>query len=567
MAIRRRPTQTLTQMIVKRACDTVAQVHHAIAKTARGVGAGASIMLRPLPWFVRLGVLLAILGGPMLLIHAKGLEWYLGRLDFTKEMQVSVLLISPRVFAAFAAFASLGNILGWVLGGMALLGLLRHRIVLYLLRAAAVAATVYWLVLAGFLWYFPDMVAANCAKLLGGAAGAESWRNEQWVTWLWACFPFLLGGVVLIVCLWRQSVYEYYTRVATGRRLVGDRIYDNVRTHGKDPQYRTSMYWPVGVGLLILFGPMLMRGCGWEEDYEIPHGSGKPTVTVVQVKRVKKKKPEKLLLNMDSPIRWDRRKLDDSKILEEVREETAETYQANKNIGKLGDGGGDQGGWPYGMANARVRFIRLKYDGGGDTWKNNMGHGSDYNLLLKFNEITGFKIADNTEYKEISRLARFRKGKAPPFVYMTGKKGISLSNHEYKVLRNYCLVEGGMIVGDSAHPDFDRSFRSMCRRLFEGKELADIPDDDPLYREPFLFPNGAPELWHHTRSKDYRPKGIKHEGAWVVFYHPGDMGDAWKTDHSGAKKSVADRAYKLGINIMYYTFTRYLNKHNPPPKK
>jgi hypothetical protein len=193
-----------------------------------------------------------------------------------------------------------------------------------------------------------------------------------------------------------------------------------------------------------------------------------------------------------------------------------------------------------------------------------MGYGYDYNLLLRFNEITGFKIADNTEYKEVSRLARFRKGKAPPFVYMTGRGGISLSNSELKILRNYCLVEGGMILADSAGGHFDRSFRSICKRLFPGKQLVDVPDDDPLYREPFLFPNGAPPLWHHNNN--YRPQGIKHEGTWVVYYHSGDMGDAWRTGHSGSSKAVTDRAYKLGINIMYYTFTRYLNKHHPPPK-
>jgi len=310
---------------------------------------------------------------------------------------------------------------------------------------------------------------------------------------------------------------------------------------------------------------MVMRGCGWGKDYEIPKGSGKPVITQVQVKRIKKEKPEKLLLNMDSPIIWERPKLKDIKILEEIRQETAETYQANKNIGKLGDGGGDTGGWPHGMANARVRFIRLKYDGSGNTWNVNMGYGYDYNMLLEFNRITGFKIADNTEHKEISRLARFRKGKAPPFVYMTGRGGISLSSKEITTIRNYCLVEGGMIVADSAGGHFDRSFRSICKRLFPGKQLVDVPDDDPLYREPYLFPNGAPPLWHHNNN--YRPQGIKHEGTWVVYYHSGDMGDAWRTGHSGSSKAVTDRAYKLGINIMYYTFTRYLRRHNPPEKK
>jgi len=564
MAIRRRPTKTLGETIAKVVCDMLGLTHEAVARAFRLAGRYASAAIRPLPWSVRLAVLLVVLGGPMMLVYIGGLDWYNETLGLTYEMQEVVAKIAAGVFDAFDFFASGGNILAYALGGAAVLGLLRRRFVLYLLRGVAVLACAYWLILTGFLWYFPDMLAANCEKFLGGTEGAQMWRNELWVQWLWACVPFLLGCIMLLVCLWRKGVYEYYAKVAPAEPLIGDRIYDNVRTHGKDPQYRTSMYWPIGVFLVILFGPMVMRGCGWEKDYEIPKGSGKPVVTVVQVKRIKREKPEKLLLNMDSPIIWERPKLKDIKLLEEMIKETQETYQANKNIGKLGDGGGDQGGWPHGMANARVRFIRLKYNGS-STWNVNMGYGYDYNLLLKFNEITGFKIADNTEYKEISRLARFRKGKAPPFVYMTGRGGISLSSRELKTLRNYCLVEGGMILADSAGGHFDHSFRSICKRLFPGKQLVDVPDDDPLYREPFLFPNGAPPLWHHNNR--YRPQGIKHEGTWVVYYHSGDMGDAWRTGHSGSSKAVSDRAYKLGINIMYYTFTRYLNKHHPPPKQ
>jgi len=554
-------------MIAKAVCTVLGKIHKALAFTFRLLGKCASVAVKYVPWPLRLAVLMVLLGGPMIVVASGGRKWYLDALDLTEELHLELIKIAGGVFSTFDSFANVGKMLGCALGAAAVLGLLRGRLILRLLRAMAVLATLYWLILAGFLWYFPDMVAANCTKLLGGVDGSTIWRNEQWVQWLWACVPFILGCVVLLVCLWRNSVYEYYPKPAPDGKLIGERIFDNVRTHGKDPEYRTSMYWPVGIYLLILFGPMIMRGCGWEEDYAIPKGSGKPVVTVVQVKKVKKEKPEKLLLNMDSPIIWERRKLKDSKILEEMVKETEETYQANKNLGKLGQGGGDQGGWPHGMAGGRVRFIRLKYGGGGDSWKVNMGHGFDYNLLLKFNEITGFKIADDTEYKEISRLARFRKGKAPPFVYMTGRSGISLSSRELKILRDYCLVEGGMILGDNAGGRFDHSFRAMCKRLFPGKQLVDVPDDDPLYCEPFLFPNGAPQLWHHTNTNSYRPQGIKHEGAWVVYYHPGDMGDAWKTGHSGSSKALTDRAYKLGINIIYYTFTRYLNKHHPPPKE
>ena len=115
-----------------------------------------------------------------------------------------------------------------------------------------------------------------------------------------------------------------------------------------------------------------------------------------------------------------------------------------------------------------------------------------------------------------------------------------------------------MLFADNAGGHFDRSFRGLLRRTFPELPLVDIADDDVIYREPFLFPGGAPPLWHHGGK---RAIGVKHEGRWVVFYHPGDMGDAWKTGHSGASKAVANRAYKLGINVMCYAFTRYLARH------
>jgi len=277
----------------------------------------------------------------------------------------------------------------------------------------------------------------------------------------------------------------------------------------------------------------------------------------VQVKRIKREKPEKLVLNLDSPIIWKRPEPKDIEILKEMEEATDEIYVANRNIGKMGAGGGNKGGWPDGVEGAAIRFIRLKYNGG--DWDQDMGHGADYNMLLYFSKVTGFKIAPNTEFKEISRLARFRKGKAPRFVYMTGMSNIHVSSSESRILRKYCLDEGGMVFADNGGGYFDRAFRNMCRKVFPDKSLVDIPDDDPIYQQPFVFPNGAPPLWHHS---GHRAMGIRHEGRWVVYYHQGDINDAWKTGHSGASDAVASRALKLGINIMYYAFTRYYEKHS-----
>lgn len=58
-----------------------------------------------------------------------------------------------------------------------------------------------------------------------------------------------------------------------------------------------------------------------------------------------------------------------------------------------------------------------------------------------------------------------------------------------------------------------------------------------------------------------RALGVKIDGRWAVFYHPGDINDAWKDGHSGAAKEVANQAYKLGVNVMYYAFNAYYARH------
>jgi len=578
------------------------QAHRALGHAFGVAGRGLSRVIGPIPPQARLAILLAVLGVLLLLVAIGGWGTYSKVIYYPSNdfRQIVAVLAQPAdaardalaedpgiraggpnalaksqprlveglttFFAVYGCYEWAGLVLAILMICAAAGAFIRRRTTLTVLRAVAIAQAAAWLALVVFLVQFPRLGGELYLKEAGhGSADMiVDWQIELWLPWLSAWVVIAALAAVLVACTWTRRVEACYCRSAPPEPLVGDRLYENVRTHGKDPTYRTSLYWPLSacvIYLLILLLMMLSRGCGYEPDYEIPYGSGTPAVTVVQVKRIKRKKPEKLVLNMDSPIIWKRPKLTDINVLEDMLEETSEEYQANRNIGRLGAGGGSEGGWPYGVANARVRWIRLKYNG--DNWNWNMGHGADYNMLLYFNKITGFKIAPNTEFKEIERLARFRKGKAPPFVYMTGTGRIHISARQARVLNRYCLEEGGMIVADSAGGHFESYFFRMCRQVFgPGKPLVDIPDDDPLYREPYAFPNGAPPLWHHHGR--YRPLGIKHEGRWVVFYHPGDMGDAWKTGHSGASQTIASRAYRLGINIMYYTFTRYLEKHHPP---
>ena len=115
-----------------------------------------------------------------------------------------------------------------------------------------------------------------------------------------------------------------------------------------------------------------------------------------------------------------------------------------------------------------------------------------------------------------------------------------------------------MLFIDNGGGSFDSAVKNMLRKVFPGLPLVDVPNDDPIYQRPYAFPDGAPPFWHHA---GYRAKGIRDDGRWLVYYHPGDVNDAWKDGHSGASAEVADQAYKLGVNVMFYAFNQYYRRH------
>jgi hypothetical protein len=431
----------------------------------------------------------------------------------------------------------------------ALAAFVRKRFSLLLLKAGAAG----FLLLTFFLWQ-----AATSIPALLNESKAEVYpnyvRNEMWVTGCSHVMPWLLLAVFSIVALARRPVSVFYGTGA-GEARWADRLWADLRSHGSDPGFRKALYTSLSFHLFFVFLlPMLAWwGCD-EAPYGVPEGSGTPQVEMVKIRKVKKKPEKKFVLNMNTAVSFYVPKIEDSEVLEEVDKETENVYEAQQ-LGKLGQGGGKQGGWPNGMKNARVRFIRLQYDGG--DWDQDMGYGADYNILLKFREYTTFEIASETESRPIAQLKRFPKNRAPPFVYLTGglKGSINLSNAEIKILREYCLDMGGLLFADNGGGNFDRNFRPLMKRVFPDLPLVEIAKDDILFQQPFLFPNGAPPLWHHSGNN---AMGIKYRGRWVVFYHQGDVNDAWKNDHSGANEGTAAQAYKLGVNVINYAFNQYM---------
>ena len=464
--------------------------------------------------------------------------------------QVPPAMQVPAVAGFLGMCVRLAGVVALAAGAASVAAFLRNRLSLWILKGAAAGYALLSSLLLLATWRVPSALYAADPVLFDKYV-----RNEMWVKGTArALGPAALALIFMFVLVLR-AVTDIYAGRATTTPALGDRIWRSLVTHGHDPRYRKALYKAFAIHLFaFLVLPYILSWHGCMRPYGIPKGSGSPVLEMVRIRKIKKKIEKKYVFNLDSAISFYVPKIDDSEVFEEVEELTERLHEAEA-IGKLGAGGGKEGGWPNGMDKAKVRFIRLEYDGG--DWDQDMGFGADYNMLLVFRELTGFNIWPRTEHIHVAQLKRFPRKRAPPFVYLTGglRGTMHLTQAEIKTLRHYCLEMGGMVFADNGGGNFDQSFRALLQRVFPDLRLVSISHDDVIFQQPFAFPNGAPPLWHHS-GRD--TMGVKYRGRWVVFYHQGDINDAWKEGHSGASKGLAMQAYKVGINVINYAFTQYI---------
>jgi hypothetical protein len=449
------------------------------------------------------------------------------------------------------------GIVGGICAVAGVISLIRKPATYSLLRASL--AVVYPLVAVYVLLTWNILFDVLAAEI--DISGEKQDRATILLSWWAVSWPALAVGFYvawLHVMLSSQSVFAAFTARA-GEARQGDHTLEDLRTHGHDPRQRRSMYGSAWTHILVLIViPFLLQMGGCVTAYKVPKGSGEPVVAMVKMVKPKKKKKKTLSLRPNSAIIFEVPDLDDTEVDQQLEEQSQVTYvaAANAKAGKMGKGGPGKGGWPEGMDKYKIRFIRL--DHGGVGWDDGMDAktGADINFLRAFAKATGFKkIANKGESHSIRLLKKYPKDGFPPFVYLTGNGNMGrVSSADIKILRDYCL-NGGMLIGDAGSPQFHQSFTHFMRQVFPDKPLLDIADDDMLYQLPYGFPNGAPAFWHHGGR---RALGIKHEGRWCVFYHPGDMNDAWKSQgYTDVSPEMRQAAMNLGVNIVYYAFNQW----------
>jgi hypothetical protein len=198
-----------------------------------------------------------------------------------------------------------------------------------------------------------------------------------------------------------------------------------------------------------------------------------------------------------------------------------------------------------GVASATIPAIaRLQYDGGGDWYAN---PSSLPNLLREISERTQLRIALRPGEVKLTDpdLGDY------PYLYVTGHGNISFSDEELFRLREF-LTAGGFVHVDDNY-GLDESFRREIRRLFEDRELVEVPRDHAIYNIMYELPDGLPKIHEHD-GKPAQGFGMFVDGRLALFYsYESDLGDGWEDAKvHGDPAAARELAIRMGVNLFLY---------------
>ena len=150
-----------------------------------------------------------------------------------------------------------------------------------------------------------------------------------------------------------------------------------------------------------------------------------------------------------------------------------------------------------------------------------------------------------------------------PFVYLAGHRLVQFTPRERQNFERY-VRHGGFVLVDDCNHDIDglfaRSFESQMADIFGPNSLTKLPNDHPLFRAFFDFPDGPPatsmELngWGDDLVHEYL-KAIEIDGRIGVLYSNKDYGCEWDYDFRN-KRFYAHDNTRFGVNIVVHAMTR-----------
>ena len=218
------------------------------------------------------------------------------------------------------------------------------------------------------------------------------------------------------------------------------------------------------------------------------------------------------------------------------------------------DAGAEARALAFGRRRADFTFTRLRYLSG--DW--NVDERMPSNLLNSLIEYTTVPVATRERVVDLDSEAVFDS----PFAYLAGHRLVEFTSRERDVFERF-VRGGGFVFADDCNHDLDglfaRSFEAQVAAIFGPAALRRLPNDHPLYRAFFAFPDGPPttalELngWGDDVVHEYL-RAVEVDGRVAILYSNKDYGCEWDYDFRN-KRFLAEDNTKFGVNIVIHAMT------------
>ncbi len=234
--------------------------------------------------------------------------------------------------------------------------------------------------------------------------------------------------------------------------------------------------------------------------------------------------------------------------------------------------------WPVSkeLPNDVFTFARLRYNSESHGWGRRGGRwttdypDADLNFSYRLQQLTSLQVSPKGAIVDIDP----EQMRHYPFIYMVEPGGISLTEPEAQIMRNYMLNGGFMMVDDFWGEHEWDVFYAALKQIFPDREPVELPLEHEIFH--MVFPlKVKPQIPSVGHAMAGRSRGItaEREDAQTPHYravfddkkrivmmicHNTDLGDGWEeegTDPWYFREFSEKYAYPLGINIIFYALT------------
>lgn len=179
------------------------------------------------------------------------------------------------------------------------------------------------------------------------------------------------------------------------------------------------------------------------------------------------------------------------------------------------------------------------------------------NLIDTLARYTTLRVAPSGVIVPLASASLFRY----PFAYLTGHLPVRFSEAERRTLRTW-VDRGGFLFVDDHNHDVDGVFSKSCIEELERAvgPMIDLPNDHPLYRAFFQFPDGPPTTSHELNGwgdnlVHKHLRAVMRGGRVAVLFSNKDYSSEWGYHPDNKRFQSVDNT-RFFVNIATYALTR-----------